>query len=494
MRKLIMAGIALITVAISSCDEDTSMLGDTLTESVDEFEVVTRYFNVTTQSIQTDSVLSTSEYSYLGRLKDPETGAYITSDYMTQFNILENESSAVFPAKSTITELDDDGEPLATSCYLKIMVNAYQGDSLTAMQLNVRELDKPVKNSSLYYTSFNPEKEGYLRALKNSDDTPTGAVNVSKMYSISDLTMSDSLRNVLRKGSYYQYIMVPLNQEYIDKDNKHYNNYGTYLMRKYYENKALYKNANTFVRNVCPGFYFKTVDGQGVMIEVAFTQLVVNIKYKSNGSTVTSAKTFNATQEVLQTTHITNDKDRIKTLSTDPTCTFLKTPAGLFTEVELPILKIKETDYLNDSHVNDTIASAKITFQRIKDTSSLSDYVLEEPQKLLLIPRDSLYTFFEHGGLPDNKISYLATISSAQKTYTFNNITNLINHMYAHRGSSKNWNKAVLVPVQVSYSSTTSTATVASIANEMSLSSVRLVSGSAKANAPVVEVVYNKNK
>ena len=38
--------------------------------------------------------------------------------------------------------------------------------------------------------------------------------------------------------------------EYIDKDGKKYNNYGTYIMRKYYENPALFKNFNSFTRNV----------------------------------------------------------------------------------------------------------------------------------------------------------------------------------------------------------------------------------------------------
>lgn len=485
-----MAGIALMTVAISSCDEETTTLGDSLTEGIDKFDVITQDFKVTTRSIQTDSVLATSQYKYLGRIKDPETGSYITCDYMTQFSILENEATAAFPDKSYIVK-DDNGEPVATSCQLRIMLNGFQGDSLTAMKLRLQELAKPLANSSLYYTNFDPadSDKDYLR--KDAD-----ALKVNKMYSVSDLTMSDSLRNVLRSSSYYQYIQIPLNMEY-KKDGKTYNNYGTYLMRQYFEHPSYYKNANSFIRNVCPGFYIQTTDGQGVMLEVVFTQLIVSFSYTSNGQQVSTSKSFNSTDEVLQITHITNDKQRIKTLAADQSCTYLKTPAGIFTEVDLPVTDIKESMYQDKSHSNDTIASAKIVFQRMKNTNELSDYLLEEPQNLLMIPRDSLYTFFEHGGLPDNKISFLGTYSSTQKTYTFNNITNLINHMYANRTSgSKNWNKAVLVPVQVTNtsSSTTTTTAVAGVANEMSICSVRLVGGESNTSAPVVSVIYNRNQ
>ena len=106
MRKILTAGIALLTVAISSCDNETLTLGDSLTDSIDKFTVVSQSFTVDTKSIKADSVLATSEYKYLGRIKDPETGAYISSDYSTQFHILENESSAIFPDASIIVNRD----------------------------------------------------------------------------------------------------------------------------------------------------------------------------------------------------------------------------------------------------------------------------------------------------------------------------------------------------------------------------------------------------
>ena len=172
-------------------------------------------------------------------------------------------------------------------------------------------------------------------------------------------------------------------------------------------------------------------------------------------------------------------------MATD-TCTYLKTPAGIYTEVTLPIDEIKK------GHENDTITSAKVAFTRMRSRSNTSEVILEEPTRLLLIERDSLYSFFENNGTPDNITSYLATYNSSQKTYSFNNISYLINRMYARKGKSENWNKAVLIPVEVQ---SNSSSTASGIANEMNVNSIRLVGGAANRHAPIrMSVIYNVNK
>jgi hypothetical protein len=66
--------------------------------------------------------------------------------------------------------------------------------------------------------------------------------------------------------------------------------------------------------------------------------------------------------------------------------------------------------------------------------------------------------------------------------------------MYAKKGKSENWNKAVLIPVEVQTSSSTS-ATASGIANEMNVNSIRLVGGKGNKHAPIrMSVIYNVNK
>ena len=481
MRNWIMVGIALLTAAISSCSEDTSTLGYSLTSDVDRFTIETDTFDITTRSIAAGSVLSRNAYSYLGRIKDPETGTYIKCDYTMQFSLLESEVNSLFKSSESIFGRDENNQPIVDSCNVHILINTYQGDSLTAMKLALMELNKPMKSTDAIYTDYDPEAAGIVR-------TDVGAVRSEKVYSASDLTLSDSMRNVYRTGKYFAYVKVPLNKEYIDKDGKKYNNYGTYIMRKYYENSSYFKNFNSFIRNVCPGFYIKSTDGQGIIIEVAFTQLNIYYRYKSDDVVYSASCSLNSTDEVLKATHISYDKTGIDKLVENDTCTYLKTPAGIYTEVTLPIDDIKK------GHENDTITSAKVTFTRMRPRSDLSEVILEEPTQVLLIEKDSLKSFFEDNGTPDNMKAYLATYNSNQKTYSFNNLSYMINRMYARKGQSENWNKAVLIPVEVQTSSSTS-ATASGIANEMNVNSIRLVGGKGNKHAPIrMSVIYNVNK
>ncbi len=481
MKKLIMTGIAMMTIAIFSCSEDTTTLGNSLTNDVDKFVITSDTFNITTRSIVADSVLSRSSYSYIGQIKDPETGSYVRADYTSQFTILEDE--IYFAPKDSLLSIDESGNVVADSCYLNIIIDDYIGDSLAAMKMIVNELVKPIKEGQHYYTNFDPIKHGYLR---------TNGIYKKKMFSISDLTQSDSIRQLRRDGKFYESIRIPLNDTYIDKNGKTYNNFGTYIMRQFYDNPAYFKNSQSFAQNVCPGFYFTIADGLGVMAEVLHTQLEINYRFKLDTLIIGDMEKFSGTEEVLQTNHFISNNENIKRLASNEYYTYLKAPEGIFTEVTLPIDDIKK------GHEKDSLTSAKIIFRRMNDTSDLSDEILQEPQNLLMIERDSLYSFFEENSLPNNKTSYLATYNSSKNSYTFSNITGLINHMYSLRGQSENWNKAVLVPVQITStsltSSSTTTTTIASVNNELRMTSVRLVGGSLNQHEPVrISVVYNKN-
>ena len=478
-----MAGIAMLTIAISSCDEDTNTMGYSLTSDADRFSLIPDTFQIdSTKSIKADSVLARSSYSYLGRIKDPETGAYITSDFTTQFSVLEKEKNYIFAPKKDITSLDTDGEPVATSCNLLVVINSYLGDSLTAMKLMVEELDNPIEENKFYYSNFDPETNGYIR---------NDGLKQAKMYSMVDLTLSDSARAARLNKNYYSYINIPLNKQYKAKDGTVYKNYGTYLMRTYYQHPEYFKNSISFIKNVCPGFYFKTVDGQGVMAEVLNVQMEVKFKYKSNDKEYDGSKIFYGTEEVMQTTHIANEKGKIDSLVNVKNCTYLKTPAGIFTEVTLPVEQIKK------GHINDSILSAKITFQRMADLNKKTDELLSDATQLLMIERDSLYSFFEKNNVTNNRTSFLAVFNATLNTYAYNNISSLINHMWSIRSKgSKNWNKVVLVPVKTSTVSTSSytSATVTGINNEMGITSTRLVGGIKNPDNPTISVIYNQSK
>lgn len=488
MKSKLLAGLIVVASALVACDDTTDTLGNSLTNSTDQFDILTDTFNVSTRSITVDSVLSRSTYSYLGHIKDPETGTYLTSNYTTQFAVIErldDNTTTLFPMEDSIRSVKD-GKVVADSCRMRIYFYSSIGDSLNPMKLTAYELAKPVEEGEAYYSNYDPEVNGMLRNDGNQ-------IKKNKVYTTLDLTMRDSLRALVVDKTNMESITIPLDDKYIDKDGVEYDNYGTYLMRKYYENQNNYANSYDFIHNVCPGFYIKSTGGLGVMSEVYMTEMSIYYRFESNDSLYSGNCVLSGTEEVMQTTRIVNDKQTMQALASDNSCTYLKTPAGIFTEVTLPVEEIMA------GHESDTVSSAKVTFTRLN--SKDGDSEIEAPQNILILPKDSLFSFFENKDMPDYKHSYLTTLNTSYNTYTFNNISSLITAMAEAKKSgnvSDDWNKAVLVPVTLATStssSSSSTTSVIGVSNCMSLSSTRLVGGSDNQRSPItISVIYNKFK
>lgn len=505
-----MACLALAAMTLfAACDDSTETLGSSLTNDVDKFKLIPDTFEVKTRSVAIDQIkaytysndstsldcttkegiLARGLYSYVGHIKDIETDSYVTGNYTTQFNILEAfDEQTLFPEQDSIRSiLEEDGGVMADSCTLRIYLNNNVGDSLNPMKITVCEMARPVEEGKQYYTDFDPESANLLR-------TDADAIRKNKVYTALDLNLSDSLRMLVVDKTNRQSITIPLNTPYVDRNGKRYNNYGTYIMRTYYEHPEYFRNSYNFAHNVCPGFYIKCTDGLGVMSEVYLSELHTYYKYESNDSIYDGLAYFSGTEEVMQTTSFLNDKQRIQELAGDGSCTYLKTPAGIFTEVELPVEEIKA------GHENDTVSSAKIVFQRINDLNE--DKAFGTPTYILMVPMDSVYSFFESKSLPDSENAYLATYSSTYNTYTFNNISSLITNMYNRKryleskgkAVSPNWNKVVLVPVAVTQSTSTYGSTsITDVANEMALKSTRLIGGPDNQRDKItISVIYNK--
>jgi hypothetical protein len=283
-----------------------------------------------------------------------------------------------------------------------------------------------------------------------------------------------------------------------------YNNYGTYILRKFYEHPEYFKNSYNFIHHVCPGFHFETVDGTGVMARILEMNLCIFYRELWDGKAYSDYIRMTSTEEVVQTTKVTNDKEAINRLVEDNSCTYLKTPAGIFTEVTFPV------DEISTSHPTDSLLTAKVVFLRQNNQADASKLAFEVPQKVMLIEKDSLDTFFKGKNLFNNVYAY--QVSLDKNAYTFPNISNLITRM--HHAKEKgmkndpnwlekhpNWNKALLVPVEVisiKSSSTTIYGTQTSenpiaTENKLGLTSTRLVKGTAE-NPIKMEVIYAKFK
>jgi hypothetical protein len=203
----------------------------------------------------------------------------------------------------------------------------------------------------------------------------------------------------------------------------------------------------------------------------------------------------------LQTITVKNDRKALEQLiASDQECTYLKTPSGIFTEVTLPVDEIKS------AHVNDSLLSVSVDFNRLNNLETLSKYTFAAPKKVLLIQKDSLNSFFEKNQNYNNKYAFYTTLS--KNAYSFSgssDINNLIVKMYNDRKAGlkqdpnwvekhPDWNKVVLVPIvtptfttsTVNNTSVTSTSTP--ISHQIGLTSTQLVGGK---NSPIeIKVIY----
>lgn len=468
MKLKYLAGILLASFAMSACDDNTEDIGTSLVSNLDNLDVTTDTFNVTSRSIIVDSVYSRSSMGYLGNVRDPETNSYVTADFMTQFHIFENYA---FPKKEDIVSLQD-GNIIADSCEIRLYYDNYFGDSLSTMKLSVYELTKPMLEDQKYFSSFNPFINGY---------TNESRCLAQKAYSLADLTATSADKS---SDDYTPNICIKFDKPYTDRNGNTYNNYGSYVINEYYKNPKNFESSIRLANNVMPGFYFKSTGGVGAMAYIFTSQLFVYFRYIDKDSTYVGVTKLAGTEEVLQTSRIINDAKRLQSLAEDNTCTYIKSPAGIFTEMTLPV------DDILANRQNDSVMSAKLVIPRINNSTNSSNS-LGVPQTLLMIPKDSLKTFFVNEQLVNNRTSFYAHFTKSSNSYTFSNIANMISAMNRNR-KSENWNKVVLVPVTIS---TNSSSVITKVSCDMSLASTRLVGGSQNPHTPVkISVIYSKFK
>ncbi len=469
MKKFQLLILSIVSIlAFTRCDDETAMIGSSIVPGSDTISYTSMRLYAKSKSIMAnDSILANTNRVYLGRFTDPETNTVFTSDFLAQFNCVENYG---FPEEKVIGDS-------ALSIELKLFFNSYFGDSLNTMQCEVYELDNTLKEGTPYYTNIDPT-EFY-------DDSKEPLA--TKSFCAIDYTVADSTK--LDDG-YTPSITIKLPSEL-----------GKRFISKYYEKdqsgnsigKLYFSNSEEFINNVFKGVYVRTTQGDGTVIYVSMARINVSFQYKVKGSSgdsiASGIATFSSTQEVLQVNKFNNGnlKEFIES-ATD--CSYLRTPAGVFTQVELPIKEIVEN--------NDTLNSVKIKFTRYNSNNINGVYAYTAPSRILMVRKNDMHSFFLKNKLANNITSYTTTLNTASNEYEFNNISRLVNfcanEYEAGMASdpdweSKNpdWNKVVLIPISIT---TDSNGNIVAINHNLSMTNARLRGGDSDEIA--VDVVTSK--
>lgn len=473
--------ILLLPIIFISCTEDTSTIG--VFPETDDIANSFALYNVYTHSVLLDSVVYKNTYNYLGSIKDPETNTEIKANFAAQFHTFENYK---FPKRNFLFPdfLNNHSQDpiVCDSIDVQLYYNGYYGDENNPMKLEVYPLsfNKIIEEDSTYYV--NTDLEQFIDA--NTKPIAT------KVFTAVDYSISKEARE---DEKYTSHIRISLPKEY-----------GNKLLNAYYEHPEYYKNSYHFIRNVCPGLYFKIKSGTGTMINVSVSTLNLYFTYyeeveEDSIESIGAICRFAATPEVIQSTQFTNGN--LQELTDDNSCTYLKSPAGIATEITLPINEI----YAN--HENDSISKAQFSLTRYNNNIN-NDYTLDIPQNVLMVRKDDVVSFFKDNKIPDEQTSFCTEFDETYNTYTFDNLGRLITYCHYERlngiktsglsgaqweAAHPNWNKVVIIPVSVkkttdSYGNTS----YASVAHEMSMSSAKLEGGH---NTPIkMQILYSRFK
>ena len=422
-----------ISLAFIACNDDLSSVGLEIQPEGDRISVRTDTVSFTSSSQLVNSIFIKTSRACLGSFDDPLYGN-IKYSYLCNFYTSPDK---VF--------LDDVVDDKIDSVSLKIFYVGFVGDSLAPMGATVREVTKKCLGKD-YYSNVNPEE--YI------DRNAPALANI--IYTARNLNVPDSI--YLSGGGY-----ILGGYRYHGLEIKLLNTVGERIYNEWKKpgGKETFKNLNDFFE-FFKGVYIESTYGSGNILKIVATRLEVHynthvmLKDKQGKDSITVVQPvralFSADEEatLLNIIDKTKSKEKEQELISDPNYTYLKTPAGVVTQLEISL-----QDIVNKVGDNKRIFN-NVSLTLETEEQPAWKYTLSMPNRVLLISPDSVKPFFEEGRLANNSYRYFAsrTTSSAYK-YDFGNISNLIqssiNKLNKENTPQEEWPplKLWVIPVEV---------------------------------------------
>ncbi len=481
-------GTLLVILTFIGCDDNTGILGLGMLPDSDKLSVKTETFPVHTRSFLADSVFAKTSIGYVGKFTDPHFGFYEAS-FLTQINCTEN-----FKFPDVYSESNKEGymagdSLIATELILSFDTYKFFGDSLNPARMSVYELDMEKDLEKNHYTTFDVDKY-----YKSSDllgrKAYTASMPTEIPMSYTDTIYGNS-SDLIRRCLFFT----------LPKE------FGERMLRHNREHPEDFKDSDSFIDKVFKGIYLKSDLGDGTVLYIDEVELsfIYNVHVKDSlGENILKKKdgtdsirivnsTMAATKEVIQANRFTNS-ERLEELAKEEEHTYIKSPAGIFTQATLPI------DEIYAKLHSDTLNSVKLKFTGYQPEESDIDenFQMKTPQRVLLVREKEMKSFFENNSLADDITSYLTAAPKQGedvRSYTFNNITYLINKCIDEKEKVRKnegkdwtdeqwkeweketkWNSILLVPVIVNTDGQQSTSII-SIQNDMKPGYIKLQGG-----------------
>lgn len=500
--KYLGALLMAATLTFFGCDDNTGTLGMGMLPGSDGLSAHTTTFDVTTSSLVADSVFAKTSTGYVGRFTDPIFGYYEAS-FLTELNCIDNfQFPKKYDRETKEGVLTDNGLIDVRLC---VYYSTWFGDSLNPCRMSAYKLGKK-KLERNRYTNIDPNDyydmhEDFLG---------------SRAYTAYDTSVSDEERFAVDNNgnrTYYPAVYFPLDKK----------TYGDDWYQRAIDHPEDFKNSEAFINNVFPGVYIKNVYGDGTVLYVDRVDLQMRYEYyvidsltnepykrKQEGFTDEDSiayrwrTEFASTKEVIQANQFLNS-GMIKERAEEKEHTYIKSPAGIFTQAILPY------DEIYKELTGDTLNSVKLTFTNYYEKSNY-EFSMSPPSYVLLLRKIDFKSFFEENKLPDNITSFIVSHNNVSANqYTFNNIARLITTCINGKDAAKkkaieeadstwdmvkeqqwetDWNTVYLIPVSPSYDTSSSTqATLIGVQNDLSPGYAKL-RGGPQGDVLKLEVTY----
>jgi hypothetical protein len=428
--KIFLLGL-LSSLIYSACEDDTiDSIGMGIQPDQDKISVFDTIIQISSaQTVKADSIYAKTINGLLGNFYDPDYGG-IKAGYLCQYYPSVGFSDSI--------QLNDDNTAI-DSVHLTLFYTSYFGDSIAPMEVTVYPITKSL-NPNNYYTNANP-----------ADYCDLNTVWGKKAYTAYDMNVPDSIHNL---STYYKRLSIPLPVEWGQKVYEEYKDRQP-ATGEYVSFVDLFGSPEKFAE-FFPGTYLESSFGTGNLLQVDISEIYLYYKRltktadATEDSTYTSMAVLTVTKEMEQLNCFQSTySDKLLT-DEDDTKMYLKTPAGVFSKITIPVPDIiKGMGKRKFNSVKLSIGA--YTQQERKYTLPLPGTLTTASytSKLLLIEPDSAKIFFEEQRVADSQTAFTTTYDNTSQSYHFNNIANLIQN--AIEKAPDKPLELLLIPVQVEY-------------------------------------------
>lgn len=430
IKTLLSLAIAFFAVVFVACDDDLGQLGESIQPKDDDINAKGDTINLkaATYSFE-DSVYARTQYGLLGEYIDPIFGK-VKSDYMTELFCPDNVEFKN-PNNKKIT---------IDSVLLKTEFVNFTGDTVAPMGLSVYEVTEPLK--AFFFTNVDPAKY-------TSNMSKLLGQNIFSIQDLPDTVISSS-----RIRTIYTQLNLSLGERFY---------------KEWVDSKDTFKDSDTMSK-FFKGIYVTTTFGSGTIIntdqttfDIYYTYQIRNVANTADSAAVGVFR-LPVTPEVIQMNRVKNSLPS-GMLGQSDVQTYLKTPAGVYTELTIPL-----KDIMNSVGKDRVLNAANFKIKGFTEQEEKSGLI--RPSYVLVINKDSLKNYFyDQRYSASSKTAFVVSRNTTSNTYDLGNLAYVINYYsnyYKDQAELPDL-KYLMIPIDVStvYSSTTGTNSIADVFNMM---------------------------